>query len=235
MTDLLAQADQPQVQSIKYPRGYDACPDCNSPKSRSSKRCYACRRKRPNIPQPEDPTIRHIPLTRNQHAVVDARLYEWLIQWSWYAMKIPGKEKYYAVRAVPYPKDKSEAREGRHCLQTCLYMHRFILGVTDPEVQVDHKEPEETLNNTVANLRLSTASQNGANREKCRGVSGFKGVHLIRIHGRERWRAGITVDGVFKGLDSFIEAIDAARAYDMASLKAFGEFARTNLPREHYL
>jgi len=229
------EAIQPPNQFIKHSKNYDPCPHCGTLKARSCKQCWNCRCKRPTIEQPTDPTIRYIPLTRGQITIVDARLYEWLMRWNWYAMKVRGKNKYYAVRAVPYPKDKSEERGGKHCLQTCLFMHRFILGVTDPSVQVDHKIPEETLNNTLSNLRISTASQNGANRDKCRGISGFKGVHLIRIHGRERWRAGITVDGKFKGLGSFLEVLKAARAYDIAAIKHFGEFARTNFPREHYL
>lgn len=228
------EAIQPLRKSIKHPRNYDPCPNCGTLKAKSSKQCWDCRCKRPYIEQPDDPAIRHIPLTRGEYAIVDANVFIWLMQWNWYAMKIPGKEKYYAVRAVPYPADKSAEREGDHCPQTCLYMHRFILGVTDPDVQVDHKTPEETLRNTIGNLRLSTASQNGANRDKCRGISGFKGVHLIRNNGRDRWRAGITVNGIFRGLGSFVEALDAAHAYDIAAIRHFGEYARTNLPREHY-
>jgi hypothetical protein len=56
------------------------------------------------------------------------------------------------------------------------YMHRFILGVTDPEVRVDHRN-HDTLDNRKENLRLSDASSNGGNqRKRSDNSSGFKGV-----------------------------------------------------------
>ena len=41
---------------------------------------------RPLIEQPDDPTIRYIPLTRSKYAIVNASDYEWLMQWNWFAI-----------------------------------------------------------------------------------------------------------------------------------------------------
>ena len=57
-------------------------------------------------------------------------------------------------------------------------MHRFILGLTDPTVQVDHAE-RNGLNNQCHNLRKCVDGENQANKPKCSDrlyTSQFKGV-----------------------------------------------------------
>lgn len=58
------------------------------------------------------------------------------------------------------------------------YLHRFILGVTDPDTEVDHRNGDG-LDCTRDNLRRTDRSGNGANRLVTVGkASGFKGVHI---------------------------------------------------------
>lgn len=48
---------------------------------------------------------------------------------------------------------------------------------------------------------------------------------------QKRWRAQIQVNGKKIYLGNFVNKEEAAKAYDEASIKYFGEFARTNYGR----
>lgn len=89
--------------------------------------------------------------------------------------------------------------------------------------KIDHKD-RDYLNNCRVNLRVATTSQNGANRVANSGKM-YKGVHLQ--HGK--FVARIGVKGVRIHLGCFDDPITAAKAYDEAAKKHFGEFAATNL------
>lgn len=103
-----------------------------------------------------------------------------------------------------------------------VYMHAVIAGPG-----MDHAN-RNGLDNTRANLRPATDSQNLANRGKQRRVttSRFKGVY----RNPWSWVAEITVDYRKRHLGSFAAEEDAARAYDAAAAEAWGEFARLNFP-----
>lgn len=60
-----------------------------------------------------------------------------------------------------------------------IRMHRFILGIADPRVQVDHDD-RDGLNNQRYNLRTCTNAQNQVNKPKVRlsDTSRYKGVYL---------------------------------------------------------
>ena len=65
------------------------------------------------------------------------------------------------------------------------------------------------------------------NRRKQFGTSSkYKGVNQDKLN--NKWRAQIMVNGAHETIGRFIKEIDAARAYDEAALKYFGEFAKTN-------
>ncbi len=108
-----------------------------------------------------------------------------------------------------------------------LRMHRFILG--DPPVGfiVDHINGDK-LDNRRANLRLATHAQNMQNMAPRQGsTSRFKGVYWKSEH--RYWVAGITVNKIRHHLGSFVSEFDAARAYNAAAVKYFGEYARLNI------
>ncbi len=103
-----------------------------------------------------------------------------------------------------------------------VHMQRLIMGNPDG-LEVDHIDGNG-LNNQRCNLRTCTRSQNMANRRKVECESGYKGVH----RNGKKWKAKIVVNYVAHSLGTYELPEDAAKAYDQAARKHFGEFANTN-------
>lgn len=107
-------------------------------------------------------------------------------------------------------------------------LHTFLTGWP----LVDHINGDG-LDNRRANLRQATGSQNNANaRRSTANTSGYKGVSLYRRTGR--WRAYLGTRPRERHLGYFGTAEEAARAYDRAAIETWGDYARTNFPREDY-
>lgn len=104
------------------------------------------------------------------------------------------------------------------------YMHRLIAGAKRGEF-VDHIDGD-TLNNMRANLRVCSHQQNAFNSSKRSSLSGFKGV--ARHYDHVRWVARLTLSGKNLYLGTFASPEDAARAYDAAARRYYGDFARLN-------
>lgn len=102
-------------------------------------------------------------------------------------------------------------------------MHLMVIDVPEG-MQGDHINRNK-LDNRKTNLRVATASQNQANRRMPKtNTSGYKGVRWDR----GKWRAYIGVDGKDRHLGRFVNITDAAKAYDVAALAVFGDFALVN-------
>ena len=104
-----------------------------------------------------------------------------------------------------------------------IQMHSLLAGK-----ETDHRNGNG-LDNRRLNLRSNaSASQQGANRPKRAGSSSskYKGVSWVR----NRWWAYITVNGKKLHLGHFKSEDDAARAYDAAARKHFGEYTTLNFP-----
>jgi hypothetical protein len=108
------------------------------------------------------------------------------------------------------------------------YLHREIVGAAGDQ-QVDHINGN-TFDNRRCNLRICSPTQNAQNKGPLsRNKSGMKGVDFSADKSRNRpWRATIFVGGKKIFLGRFPTKEEAAAAYDRASLRHHGEFARTN-------
>jgi hypothetical protein len=114
----------------------------------------------------------------------------------------------------------------RYSRPRSLYLHQLLVAV-GPDQQVDHRN-HDGLDNRRSNLRISTRSQNQANRRIPRNnTSGFKGVSWDRTN--RKWQANITINNRQIKLGRYIDAVDAAVAYNAAAIEAWGEFALLNI------
>ena len=159
--------------------------------------------------------MKEIPLTQGKVAIVDDEDFDWLNRWKWCAHH--NNYHWYAVR-----KDCT-SKKGR-----TVRMHRAILehhGYNLHGLGVDHIN-HDGLDNRLSNLRPANQSQNNQNRYRAKGTSRYKGVYWhSRYH---KWVAYIRINshGVHLGYFSTEEV--AAKAYNRAAIKLFGEFACLN-------
>lgn len=154
-----------------------------------------------------------LPLTQGRVALVDAEDYPHLRRWSW--QWLSNDRCGYAVRQIRV--------NGR---AITIYLHRQLLAARPGEL-VDHADGDG-LNNQRFNLRLSTPTQNGANRAAPARAIPYRGVY--RDKRRRNFFAAISVENRCYRLGTFTTMEAAARAYDRAARQAFGRFARLNFP-----
>lgn len=106
--------------------------------------------------------------------------------------------------------------------------HRLAWFITHGELpkQVDHINHDKS-DNRIENLRGCNNNQNQWNKKPFKGkVSRFKGVTFRRNRGK--WRSRITFNGRVLSLGDFNEEEEAAKAYNDAAVKYFGEFSNLN-------
>ena len=168
--------------------------------------------------------MKTIPLTQGYAALVDDEDYEKVTQFQWQAKVDRRKDGtvkcVYAKRGIWRPELKQNETQK---------LHRFIMGVTDSDVKVDHID-HNGLNCQRNNLRVATGTQNNYNSTKRRNTSStFKGVYWHEKAGK--WQA--CAQREYLGL--FTDEIEAARAYDVVAKQLFGEFANLNFPSNQVL
>ena len=159
--------------------------------------------------------MKSILLTQGFVAVVDDADYDRVSAYRWSASRT--KNTVYGIRKLKTPEGK----------RTSLLLHRFILGVTDPEIEVHHAD-HNGLNNQRANLRKTIRGEHDGSRSKSRGSSQYKGVSWAKAKGK--WRACITIRKRSIHLGYFDDEIEAARVYDVAAQRCFGVMAKFNFP-----
>lgn len=110
-----------------------------------------------------------------------------------------------------------------------VYMHREIMKPVD-ERFVDHRNCD-SLDNRKSNLRFATRSENMLNRRKKKNTSSqYICVNFYKPS--KKWDCRITHKGKRIKIGRFETEIEAARAYDEAAKKYYGEFARLNFPEK---
>lgn len=158
--------------------------------------------------------MKTIPLTQGFVALVDDDDYDRVAALKWSATKT--KTNVYGVRKVRTPAGRT----------TSQLLHRFVMGVTHREIDVDH-EDHDGLNCQRSNLRECVRGENDGNRRKTRGSSQYKGVSWSKDKGK--WRACITIEKTVH-LGYFTDEMQAALAYDTAARIRFGVMANCNFP-----
>lgn len=104
-------------------------------------------------------------------------------------------------------------------------LHRLIMDAPKGK-DVDHINGNG-LDNRRCNLRLCSRADNCKNRRLSKNNrSGYNGVSWYRD--RNQWRAKIQLNHKTIALGYYKNPVDAAKAYNQAAIKYFGEFARLN-------
>lgn len=161
-----------------------------------------------------------IPLTKGFFARVDDEDYPLVSQFKWSVWtRHKVNTEWRAIRGIHV--------NGR---SKTLWMHHMILPPL-PGFCVDHVNGD-ALDNQRHNLRYARRGENRANSLKNKSWKGrpcssaFKGV--CWCSDRHSWRAFLRENGKTHVLGSFEDEVSAAKAYDAAAKKFFGEFARVN-------
>ena len=148
----------------------------------------------------------------NTYTIVDDEDYEKLNQYKWRA------HLFYSglyVRRNDYSGEK----------RVDLLMHRVIMN-TPHRVLVDHIN-HDPLDNRKCNLRNCTSSENQMNSNKqSNNTSGYKGVSWHHL--TNKWLVALRINKKKTHIGLFTCLIKAAKAYDEAARKHYGEFAKTN-------
>lgn len=153
------------------------------------------------------PVTIHIPLTKGKVAVIDRVDLALVGHLKWYAMQNTAGNWYahHKPYKLPY-----------------ISMHRLLMGLkTGNGGLVDHKDGD-SLNNRRGNLRMSSWSLNGANRHRRAGACKFRGMNFTS--GKYQVVVGREYVGRFE------DEVEAAKAYDVAASRIYGDHAILNFP-----
>lgn len=157
--------------------------------------------------------MKKIQLTQGKIALVDDCDFEELSKYNWCV-----SERY----------NTSYAKRGFGKPHRTLLMHRVIMNAKKGQ-EIDHRDGNG-LNNQKENLRFCNHSENLYNQSLQKGKSSqFKGVYWQKEN--KNWVSRLKINGRNISLGSFENEISAAKAYDYAAIKHFGEYSRPNFPQ----
>jgi hypothetical protein len=154
-----------------------------------------------------------IQLPKNQFVIVDDDDFEKLNKYKWWIKGHDNNSRLYVIRTIKIN------RKRKH-----IKMHREIMGFPEKK-SIDHID-HNGLNNQKSNLRICTFENNYNARKLTIGSSKYKGVNK-----REKYiafRARIRFNKKLIHLGYFKKEIEAAKAYNEAAKKYFGEYACLN-------
>jgi hypothetical protein len=155
----------------------------------------------------------NVTLTKGYTATVSRRDYKRVSALNWFAQE--NKRSDGSIRNVYAACHRGKPRK-------TVYMHRFILGVTDTHVLVDHKDGNG-LNCVRRNMRCANKSQNTVNsRPHFDNASGVLGVSFDKRY--KCW----TVRIAKKFYGCFHTLAQAKRVASNARRKEYGRFNRNS-------
>ena len=163
--------------------------------------------------------MKQIPLNRGFVTIVDDDDYDWLAIHKWYL----GPQGYVRRRL------KVSETGGTGYETKIAVMHREILkrqGLLKNGDLTDHRNGDK-LDNRKSNLRAANSAGNRQNTKRHNKHSAYQGVILVR---RNTWQARIKSAGRTVRLGCFASDEEAARVYDAAAIREYGDFARLNFP-----
>lgn len=161
---------------------------------------------------------KEIPLNLGYVALVSEEDYERVAQFRWRVM-IRRKHPTWPIYAVR----RIRVGEKGHRRRTLQLLHRFILGITDRKIQIDHKD-HNGLNCQRDNIRVATPTQNQANQRPYRELgyktsSAHRGVSFDKRRGK--WVAVLHK----KYIGQFNSEQAAADARNALAREIYGEFS----------
>jgi len=148
-----------------------------------------------------------IPLQSGRFTIIDDTDYDNVSRFKWTAHRLSGI--WYAISTAYLGTVNSQPQ-----LYTLL-LHRLLMRPPQG-MEVDHID-HNGLNNLRSNLRVCTTAQNQWNQRPRHGTSQYKGVHWQKQ--AKKWKAQIIVNNKYHYLGIFKNEIDAARAYNQATLE----------------
>lgn len=168
--------------------------------------------------------MKEINLTQGKVSIVSDEDYQYLSSFAWYAAK--DGISFRAQRCYRYIDINGNKKT------KTVFIHNSIIesiyGPLESGVYVDHIN-NDPMDNRRENLRLATRRQNASNVRKTysKTSSIYKGVSWKK--NARKWLAEISPNRQRINLGVFDKEKDAARAYNEAAVKYFGEFARLNV------
>lgn len=109
---------------------------------------------------------------------------------------------------------------------TTIKMHRLVMHVNDPQIQIDHIK-HKVNDNRKDKLRIATSQNNAQNKRVLNNnTSGRTGVYLNKRD--NKWIAQICKDGKVIVLGRFQDFDSAVEARKKAEDKIFGEYSYEN-------
>lgn len=138
---------------------------------------------------------------------------------TWCAHRVRGKAlKWYAIGKLWSKEDR------RPCT---VLMHRFVLGLTDPEVEADHRD-NNGLNNRRLNLRACTHQENIRFKQPEKDWARYDRIQrVVAMYRLERsiakeisGRFGIKREAMYKMRNGHMATTPAALAYALACAAA---------------